>query len=197
MARRTEVGPCRAYYGDPTAGSGAMVLLGTMENVTVDANQGWTGSSSAELGGAIEHSTARAMPADPNITAEIADWTKAKLQAINIAGVNTGTAVGFGDSYKSIDPGTLFLLPLDDVSSGVSSDYGIWIPSATPIIGAFARYGRPTRNGETGPVFYSVSFRSNYREEDQTSPTPVAIPAGFRLGWYGDPSELSLSWTIA
>lgn len=197
MPRVTEIGPCYGYYGDPTAGSGAMVNLGDLENVTVSANQGYTFSSSALLAGAPDHDTIRKMPAQPVLNMECGDWTKAKIEALNVLGTTTSTVIGFGSSYASVAPGTMFVLPADELANGVSSTRGIWVPSATPVIGDFARFGRPTRNGETGPAFFNVQVFAAKRTQDQTSPTPVAIPADFQLMFYGAPDDIGLTWTIA
>lgn len=199
-ATRSNYGPCRLYYGDPTAGSGAMVDLGVMYNVNIVVDQAVTYTSNANITGVRDHNSVRAMPSMCYVEAEMADWSKAILEAVNLNGTATGSGeaktIGFGDRFKDIDPSTLFVLPDDDSASGVNSDYGFWLPSASASIGNFIRYGVPTRGGET-QALWSVRFDANYRETDQTSPTPVSIPADFRMGFYGDPASISLSWSIS
>ncbi len=188
------VGPCTLYMGDPTVGSG-MTSLGDTEDVAVNfgVRSAWV-SSAQKQGVPLADSTYVMVP-EPAVTAQLTDAQNATLKEIILGAVETSVTLGIGDTFSLIASlPTLFILPETEVANGVNSVHGIWIPAAIPSGVDGISFGRVSPGEILQP--YNVTFNAAFRTEDQTSPTPVAIPAGNRILFKGPPSELGLSWSL-
>lgn len=193
----TPIGDALLYFGDPTAGSGAMKDLGKSENVAFNPGQRVTWGSDAALNGVPDSDKLYDQTPAATVTADLVDQGVTSLNNIIYNSTVTSAAVGGGSAFaKQTTKKTLFVLPRTQVSSGVAAANGIWLPSCIAQVGNAAGYTRPTVNGETITTF-DVTFTAAYVESDQTSPTPVSIPANARIWFMGDPSDLSLTWSIA
>lgn len=191
------IGPARLWYGDPTAGSGAMKDLGPTENVVFNPGYRMTFGSDAELNGAPDSDKLFDECPIPTISADLTDFGVTNLNNITHSSTITGDTLGGGSAFtKHSAKRTLFMLPKREESDGVTAANGVWIPTATVQFDGGPNHGRSTINGET-IVTFPVTFTGAYTVEDQTSGTPVAIPANARMFFIGDPSNLSLTWTIA
>lgn len=191
------IGSARLWYGDPVAGSGAMKDLGATENAAFDPGFRYTYGSDAELVGAPDSEKLFDLPPTPTVTADLTDFGVTNLNNMSHGTTLTSTTLGGGSTFfKHTEKRTLFVLPKREEADGVSAANGVWLPCATFQSNGGPNHGRPTVNGETITTF-PVIFAGARMVEDQTSPTPVEIPANAQFFFIGDPSNLSLTWTIA
>lgn len=193
----TPIGDAQVWFGDPVAGSGAMKDLGAVENVVFNPGERMTFASDAQLNGVPDGNKLYKQVPLATVECDFVDIGITALNNIIYGGTVTTGAFGPGSAFvKHTSVKTLFVLPRTQVASGVAAANGLWFPSAVAQINSGPQYGRPTVNGETITT-YNATFTACYIESDQTSPTPVAIPANARIWFMGDPSDLSLTWTIA
>lgn len=190
------IGPCRLYLGDPTPALGAgMTDLGDTENVGVTFGVQSAYVSSAQRQGTPLADSLYAMTPAPVVNAELTDAQNSIIAVLVQNSVTTTGVVGIGDSFALITSvPTLFLLPDTELASYETAANGIWMPAVLTAGLENISFGRVTAGEILQP--YNVTFTSAYREEDQTTPTGVAIPVGNRVLFKGPPADLSLAWTV-
>lgn len=194
------VGPAYVLIGDPTQGSGAgMTNLGNVESVTFDGGARSTWTSDARRAGIPLVDGVYRMPPAPVVQLSLKDAQVTMLtEFLYGSSVASSETLSPGSDFAKVaaaSVSTLVIVPFFQKADGATADNAIWVPGVliTQLNGFV--YNRPSVNAETNNP-YNVEFQGVYREEDQTSGTPVAIPDGARMWFVGDPTNLSLSWSL-
>lgn len=200
MAAFKPVGPAKVRLGNPITG-GAMTLVTDVESVEIDLGLRSAYTSNAGLNGTPIVDGQYVLAPQPVARITVADASIEQLNLLllgeSITTASAVSAIGFGSSFKSISAAnvpTVNILADQQEADEEDAANALWFPGG--IISGLEgiNFGR-VDEGEI-QQFYSFEIRAVYRDEDQTSPTPVAIPASARIAFMGDPAAFGLTWVF-
>lgn len=191
------LGPCFAFYGNPTTAAGAdMKYLGETDgDVTVSLNVRTVSTRSDQTGGTALADGTYDLGPDPEVSIPLIDQDIDKIVAILLASEKvTGTGAGalnLGSGVRKIVPDTLCLVPTFQKAQGKAASHALWLPAANCTNPGALTYRLP--QGETASVPRTATFRGLYRAKDQAT---TSIPEKARIAFLGDPASNGLTWYL-
>lgn len=182
------------YMGDPSEALGAGMTAIEVEEFAFDPGVRMSFTSSAKLSGAPKASGIHKLTPMPVAQIQCRDAALATMQQFLLAAVVTAGVIGGGDAFGVIaeaDVPTLVFVPETQLADGVAAANAIWIPAAIPDNVNGITFNRPSV-GEIGNP-YNIQVIGAYRAADQGA---TEIPAGNRMWFMGDPSDITLTWSL-